>query len=68
MNQLIHSPSDKLEIGADSQGKAISERLGFAMALLLLGSSLLFFTGFSHLNAVHNAAHDARHSAAFPCH
>ncbi|WP_205547668.1 CbtB domain-containing protein, partial [Pseudomonas carnis] len=23
---------------------------------------------FSHIEAVHNAAHDTRHSAAFPCH
>jgi cobalt transporter subunit CbtB len=24
--------------------------------------------GFSHIEAVHNAAHDYRHSMAFPCH
>jgi cobalt transporter subunit CbtB len=24
--------------------------------------------GFSHLGAFHNAAHDTRHSNAFPCH
>jgi cobalt transporter subunit CbtB len=26
------------------------------------------FVGFSHLEAVHNAAHDTRHANAFPCH
>mgnify|MGYP002064856140 CR=1 FL=1 len=34
----------------------------------LLGACLVYFAGFSHLEAVHNAAHDTRHSAAFPCH
>jgi cobalt transporter subunit CbtB len=24
--------------------------------------------GFSHIGAVHNAAHDVRHANAFPCH
>jgi len=24
--------------------------------------------GFSHITAVHNAAHDYRHSMGFPCH
>jgi cobalt transporter subunit CbtB len=24
--------------------------------------------GFSHIDAVHNATHDVRHSMAFPCH
>jgi len=28
----------------------------------------VYFAGFSHLEAVHNAAHDTRHSAGFPCH
>jgi cobalt transporter subunit CbtB len=30
--------------------------------------SLVYFAGFSHLELVHNAAHDTRHSAGFPCH
>jgi cobalt transporter subunit CbtB len=37
----------------------------FAAALGLL---LLWGVGFSQLEAVHNAAHDTRHSNAFPCH
>jgi cobalt transporter subunit CbtB len=28
----------------------------------------LFVVGFSHISAVHNAAHDVRHANAFPCH
>jgi cobalt transporter subunit CbtB len=34
----------------------------------LLGAFLVFGTGFSAISAVHNAAHDARHAFAFPCH
>lgn len=34
----------------------------------LLGLFIVGFVGFSHLDVVHNAAHDTRHSLAFPCH
>lgn len=34
----------------------------------VLGIFITGFVGFSHLEAVHNAAHDYRHSMAFPCH
>lgn len=33
-----------------------------------LGLFIVGFVGFSHLDVVHNAAHDSRHSLAFPCH
>jgi cobalt transporter subunit CbtB len=35
---------------------------------MLLGMFLLIGTGFATIPAVHNAAHDARHAFAFPCH
>jgi cobalt transporter subunit CbtB len=38
------------------------------MLAVLLGASLLFGTGLSTISAAHNAAHDARHAFAFPCH
>ena len=34
----------------------------------LIGAGIVFMVGFSHLDSVHNAAHDTRHSLAFPCH
>jgi len=37
-------------------------------AALLIGLSMIFLVGFAPVSAVHNAAHDTRHSAAFPCH
>jgi cobalt transporter subunit CbtB len=38
-----------------------------AMAILL-GVFVIGVVGFSHIDVVHNAAHDTRHSNAFPCH
>ncbi|MCY1281443.1 cobalt transporter subunit CbtB (proposed) [compost metagenome] len=46
----------------------LSQRLTLAVGSLLVGATLIWFAGFSHLEAVHNAAHDTRHNAAFPCH
>lgn len=39
-----------------------------ALASAGLGLLLLWGVGFSHIDALHNAAHDTRHSNAFPCH
>jgi cobalt transporter subunit CbtB len=39
-----------------------------AVLAILLGAFLLAGVGFTHLDAVHNAAHDVRHAFAFPCH
>lgn len=39
-----------------------------AFGAMLLGSFLLFGAGFAQPEAIHNAAHDGRHSFAFPCH
>ncbi|NBA97429.1 CbtB-domain containing protein [Pseudomonas sp. R5(2019)] len=45
-----------------------TQRLVVAFSAAILGAWLVYFAGFSHIEAVHNAAHDTRHSAAFPCH
>lgn len=44
-----------------------SRALPIVMAALL-GIFIVGGVGFSHIEAVHNAAHDYRHSMAFPCH
>lgn len=49
--------------GASSQSRLL--QLAFAG---LLGLFIVGFTGFSGMEAAHNAAHDHRHSLAFPCH
>ena len=39
-----------------------------AMVAALLGLFILYGVGFANPATLHNAAHDARHSFAFPCH
>jgi cobalt transporter subunit CbtB len=39
-----------------------------ALLALLLGTFLVLGIGFAHSDTIHNAAHDSRHSFAFPCH
>lgn len=39
-----------------------------AIIAAVLGLFMMWGVGFSDISAVHNAAHDARHAAAFPCH
>ena len=39
-----------------------------AVLAMALGLFIVGVVGFSHIDAVHNAAHDVRHSNAFPCH
>ncbi len=59
-------------IGARSEaGSRISSRsdtLIAAAVAALLGLFVIWGVGFSHIPALHNAAHDTRHSMAFPCH
>lgn len=38
------------------------------VAAFFLGTVILYGVGFLHTSAVHNAAHDVRHSEGFPCH
>lgn len=48
--------------------KALSERLVAVGAALIVGLGLVYLTGFSHAQSLHDAAHDTRHGLAFPCH
>jgi cobalt transporter subunit CbtB len=49
-------------------GRTRSHQLLVTFGSILMGLSLVYFAGFSHLEVVHNAAHDTRHSSGFPCH
>ena len=46
----------------------LRDKLVPAALAAALGAMLLFGVGFASTPALHNAAHDARHSDAFPCH
>ncbi|MDP6706103.1 MAG: CbtB domain-containing protein [Alphaproteobacteria bacterium] len=39
-----------------------------SLAAILLGAFFIIGAGFAQPSALHNAAHDSRHSVAFPCH
>jgi cobalt transporter subunit CbtB len=39
-----------------------------ALAAALLGFFVIYGAGFAGASVLHNAAHDVRHSDAFPCH
>ena len=43
-------------------------RVLLATYMLIAGLGLIYFVGFAPISAVHNAAHDVRHSSSFPCH
>ena len=55
----IQSPA-RVEVG--------ESRLAQNIAALVFGLVILFAVGFLPLEAAHNAAHDVRHTMAFPCH
>ena len=54
-------------IQLEARTTALSKPLQIACAFIL-GSVILYGAGFVSTAAVHNAAHDVRHSQAFPCH
>jgi cobalt transporter subunit CbtB len=36
--------------------------------VFLMGASMVFLAGFAQSATLHDAAHDVRHAAGFPCH
>ncbi len=45
-----------------------TSKIAQSLTAAALGLFIVGFVGFSHIEAVHNAAHDTRHANAFPCH
>ncbi len=45
-----------------------NERLSAVVLAALFGLGLVFMAGFAPAQALHNAAHDFRHTQNFPCH
>ena len=66
--KLVHTRIIGAQPVTKSQISARSETLAAAMLAAFLGTFLLWGVGFSHLDVLHNAAHDTRHSTGFPCH
>lgn len=62
-----------IESGAIAQTKVIPAKISIsavlpALCAAVLGLALIFAAGFAETHVLHNTAHDARHSAGFPCH
>lgn len=75
MHKLVYTGEMKMTENAfnsiessDEQIIARSSVMAPAVLALLLGAFLVLGTGFAHSDTIHNAAHDSRHSFAFPCH
>ena len=51
-----------------SADRAAENRKPAALFAAVLGVVIVFAAGFAPSETVHNAAHDTRHSFAFPCH
>ena len=57
-----------LHTAASSATRSAAKTAAASFAAFLLGSFLLYGVGFAQPQQIHDAAHDARHSFAFPCH
>ena len=60
MQQSQTAPASASTVDSNTIAQAV---LAMALGLFIVG-----VVGFSHISAVHNAAHDVRHANAFPCH
>jgi len=49
-------------------GSTAASRFAQSVLAMTLGLFIVGMVGFSHIDVLHNAAHDVRHSNAFPCH
>jgi cobalt transporter subunit CbtB len=55
-------------LNATESDVTINETLKARILAVALGTAMLFVVGFAYSTPVHNAAHDTRHTLAFPCH
>jgi cobalt transporter subunit CbtB len=60
MQQSQTAPLSSISVSSNVIAQAV---LAMTLGLFIVG-----VVGFSHISAVHNAAHDVRHANAFPCH
>lgn len=63
----MHPTGPTAPADAPVSGSAARQALAY-LTPALLGVALLGLVGFAHYPAVHDAFHDLRHTAGFPCH
>jgi cobalt transporter subunit CbtB len=64
MNTSSTQAAEGLSVGTTERAGALYA----VFAAVFLGVVLIAGSGFAGSEALHNAAHDSRHSNAFPCH
>ena len=64
-NATIMTAADAAALPVDRSRITARASLTAAYAL---GAGLVFLVGFAQSAALHDAAHDTRHTMAFPCH
>ena len=62
-SQVTDLQASHLPVAAGQVGRLTQSLMAMVLGLFVVG-----VVGFSHIDVIHNAAHDVRHSNAFPCH
>jgi len=62
------SAHDTSAVDSSSGTQIWRDRILPGLLAMLLGAALIYAAGFASAVELHNAAHDGRHSAGFPCH
>ncbi len=63
--------TQRFSVAAANMRELVIDRqrtLAAAVFAIILGTFLIYGAGLAQPNILHNAAHDSRHSLAFPCH
>lgn len=66
MSSLLNGSFDRSV--ANSVAAGARTRLVPALMAVAIGLILIYASAFAEMPAMHDAAHDGRHSAGFPCH
>ena len=57
-----------LSLSSTKTAASADASLATILFVAFVGATLLFTAGFANSAAMHDAAHDTRHSIGFPCH
>ena len=60
--------TDTVDSDSSTGARLWRDRILPGLAAFVFGAALIYAAGFASAVELHNAAHDGRHSAGFPCH
>jgi len=60
--------TDTLDSDSSAGSRLWRDRILPGLTAFVFGAALIYAAGFASAVELHNAAHDGRHSAGFPCH